>query len=81
MVSGKNICGNVFRICNGMQDKNSDLLFFILIFLLLFYDNRPLRILRGKLTGCDCSIDSFFNKAERDPKLLFFILIFLILFY
>ena len=47
---------------------NPDILFFIIIFLLLFYDNRFLD------SGCGCNV-------QGDSSILFFILIFLILFY
>lgn len=58
---------------NDCREKgNSELLFFILIFLLLFYDNRflthTLHVPLGYETDCDSTI-------------LFFILIFLLLFY
>ena len=49
------------------------LLFFILIFLLLFYDNSALGILSTGKRGI--------NTCGRDDSLLFFILVFLKLFY
>ena len=49
------------------------LLFFILIFLLLFYDNSGIGILRNG--------QRFENTCCRDDSLLFFILVFLKLFY
>ncbi|NMA34994.1 MAG: hypothetical protein GX940_10695 [Clostridiaceae bacterium] len=55
--------------------RNNDctLLFFILVFLLLFYDNSAIGILRrGKYNVNTCS---------KDDSLLFFILVFLKLFY
>jgi hypothetical protein len=55
------------------RHSNCTLLFFILIFLLLFYDNSAIGILkRGKFGVNTCS---------RDDSLLFFILVFLKLFY
>ena len=48
--------------------NNPELLFFILVFLLLFYDDRFLEM-RGR------------HRARGDSSLLFFILIFLLLFY
>jgi hypothetical protein len=51
---------------------NSDILFFILIFLLLFYDDSFLRRFNK---------GNFKSMAKKDPSILFFILIFLILFY
>lgn len=54
-------------------ERNDSLLFFILIFLLLFYDSRPLAM----MNGC------YYPGMERtgDSSILFFILIFLLLFY
>ncbi len=57
----------------GTLSCNSELLFFILIYLLLFYDNRPLLILRGYYDEALC--------CEKNSSALFFILIFLLLFY
>ncbi|HOA55808.1 MAG: hypothetical protein GX385_07745 [Clostridiaceae bacterium] len=55
------------------RNNDCSLLFFILIFLLLFYDNSAIGILRhGK-----CGV----NTCSRDDSLLFFILVFLKLFY
>ncbi len=57
------------------SDSHNDcaLLFFILIFLLLFYDNSAVGILKhGKRSV---------NTCGRDDSLLFFILVFLKLFY
>jgi len=57
------------------EDKcnNSELLFFILIFLMLFYDNRPIGILRRRRPITD--------SCSGNTELLFFILVFLLLFY
>jgi hypothetical protein len=52
--------------------NDSTILFFILIFLLLFYDNSPLN--RPNYTS-----EKYNEKS--DSTILFFILIFLILFY
>jgi len=49
------------------------LLFFILVFLLLFYDNSAVGILKRGEFGV--------NTCSRDDSLLFFILVFLKLFY
>jgi len=49
------------------------LLFFILVFLLLFYDNSAIGILRRGKFGV--------NTCSRNDSLLFFILVFLKLFY
>lgn len=54
-------------------EVNDGILFFILLFLMLFYDNRSIGILGKKHK------DNFNN--SNDCSLLFFILIFLILFY
>ena len=54
------------------KSGNSELLFFILVFLLLFYDDSYLE-LRSKIYG--------YKAAEHDSSILFFILIFLLLFY
>ena len=54
------------------QNNDCELLFFILIFLLLFYDNRPLQYLKGLKVDCN---------YKPDCSILFFILIFLELFY
>lgn len=58
---------------NNCYGGNSEILFFILIFLLLFYDNSPLYRYpySGKTGGYD----------KHDNSILFFILIFLLLFY
>lgn len=48
--------------------NKSNMLFFILIFLLLFYDSRPIGIDR-------------YVKQKNDSSLLFFILVYLELFY
>ena len=55
-----------------VKTRNPDILFFILIFLLLFYDSRPLYVLRGI---------SIPYTQEKDSSILFFILVFLLLFY
>jgi len=49
------------------------ILFFILIFLLLFYDNSAVGILKYGRRGV--------NTCSKDDSLLFFILVFLKLFY
>ena len=56
-------------------DCNNDctLLFFILVFLLLFYDNSAIGILKNGKRSV--------NTCDRDDTLLFFILVFLKLFY
>lgn len=54
------------------KTHNPDILFFILIFLLLFYDSRPLYALREGRLPC---------AQGNDSTLLFFILVFLELFY
>jgi len=77
-----------------MNKNNSELLFFILIFLLLFYDKRPtgcpVRTYLGCFKSCpeNCpylQIQFNFEESEYgakdDSRLLFFILIFLVLFY
>jgi hypothetical protein len=51
-----------------IKKSNSNILFFILVFLLLFYDSRP-------IGGCKHTMD------ECNDSLLFFILVFLKLFY
>ena len=57
----------------GGRTNDCTLLFFILIFLLLFYDNSGLGILStGKRS---------INSCGRNDSLLFFILVFLKLFY
>jgi hypothetical protein len=48
--------------------SNSELLFFILVFLLLFYDDKCIETFRK-------------GRKRGDGSLLFFILIFLLLFY
>jgi hypothetical protein len=53
--------------------SNCTLLFFILVFLLLFYDNSAIGVFT---TGKRCV-----NTCRGDDSLLFFILIFLKLFY
>ncbi len=61
---------------NSPHNSNTNdctLLFFILIFLLLFYDNSGIGILKN---GKRCE-----NTCRRDDSLLFFILVFLKLFY
>jgi predicted nucleic acid-binding Zn ribbon protein len=72
------------QICQEYYNKdkrNSELLYFILIYLLLFYDNCPARFSMRKFPGgryytCSCG-----HKRKHDSKLLFFILIYIILFY
>lgn len=49
------------------------LLFFILVFLLLFYDNSAIGIFKNGKRGV--------NTCNKDDSLLFFILVFLKLFY
>ncbi len=49
------------------------LLFFILVFLLLFYDNSAIGIIKSGKRGV--------NTCGKDDSLLFFILVFLKLFY
>ncbi len=51
---------------------NSEILFFIILFLLLFYDPRPLFGFK-EIPG--------YNLRKNDSSILFFILLFLILFY
>ncbi len=51
---------------------NTELLFFILIFLLLFYDSSPLYSFSPTTCG---------TCYPKDNSILFFILIFLLLFY
>lgn len=57
------------------SDSRNDctLLFFILVFLLLFYDNSAIGIIRSGKRGI--------NTCKKDDSLLFFILVFLKLFY
>ncbi len=55
------------------RTNDCTLLFFILVFLLLFYDNSAIGFLR---TGKHCV-----NTCSSDDSLLFFILVFLKLFY
>lgn len=57
--------------CGGTS--NCTLLFFILVFLLLFYDNSALGFLSTGKRGI--------NTCGHDDTLLFFILVFLKLFY
>ncbi|MBZ4645423.1 MAG: hypothetical protein JG777_912 [Clostridia bacterium] len=52
--------------------KDSTILFFILVFLLLFYDNSPLYRYPSVVGQVE---------VKRDSSILFFILIFLLLFY
>ncbi len=59
------------RRING--DSDCSLLFFILIFLLLFYDNSALGLFTTGKRGV--------NTCKGDDSLLFFILVFLELFY
>lgn len=63
-MSNNEFCG---RTCD------CTLLFFILIFLLLFYDNSAVGIIRNGSRGK--------NTCCKDDTLLFFILVFLKLFY
>ncbi|NLY42764.1 MAG: hypothetical protein GX066_02100 [Clostridiaceae bacterium] len=51
---------------------NSEILFFILVFLLLFYDNSAI---------CGYPYAGAAKGKKRDSSILFFILIFLLLFY
>lgn len=55
------------------KTNDCTLLFFILVFLLLFYDNSALGILSQGKRGL--------NTCSHDDTLLFFILVFLKLFY
>ncbi|MDP4113700.1 MAG: hypothetical protein Q8924_16430 [Bacillota bacterium] len=57
--------------CSGTS--NCTLLFFILVFLLLFYDNSALGFIKTGKRGI--------NTCCHDDTLLFFILVFLKLFY
>lgn len=57
--------------CSGTNDCT--LLFFILVFLLLFYDNSALGFLSKGKRGI--------NTCGKNDSLLFFILVFLKLFY
>lgn len=61
----------------NISEKSEDctILFFILVFLLLFYDSRPLVILRGGTLSDNIDI------YRGDDSILFFILVFLMLFY
>lgn len=63
-MSNNELCG---------RTNNCTLLFFILIFLLLFYDNSGLGILSTGKRGI--------NSCGSNDSLLFFILVFLKLFY
>lgn len=59
---------------NGVNGtSNCTLLFFILVFLLLFYDNSAIAMMSTGRRGI--------NTCKGDDSLLFFILIFLKLFY
>lgn len=55
------------------RGNDCTVLFFILIFLLLFYDNSGIGILQTGKRGI--------NTCSKDDSLLFFILVFLKLFY
>lgn len=55
-------------MCGEINKSNSSILFFILVFLLLFYDSRPIGGIKHTVDG-------------NDDSLLFFILVFLKLFY
>ena len=55
------------------RSNNCTLLFFILVFLLLFYDNSGLWLFKTGKRGI--------NTCRGDDSLLFFILVFLKLFY
>ncbi len=57
------------------SDRHNDctLLFFILVFLLLFYDNSAIGIIKSGKRDV--------NTCRKDDSLLFFILVFLKLFY
>lgn len=57
---------------NTLYKDNNELLFFILVFLLLFYDPSCIGILSGK------PLDGI---RPGDDSILFFILVFLLLFY
>ncbi len=57
---------------DGRENGDSSLLFFILVFLLLFYDPRFLELRRSI---------SLNKSGVRDSKILFFITVFLLLFY
>lgn len=65
-------CKNITRY----GQKDSKLLYFIIVYLLLFYDLRPLLLLTGK-----CDEIYFINDIKPNSISLYFILIFLILFY
>jgi hypothetical protein len=60
---------------NEFSGSHNDctLLFFILVFLLLFYDNSAIGIIKNGKRGV--------NTCNKDDSLLFFILVFLKLFY
>lgn len=66
------------KVCLGMgvhimnNKGNSEMLFFIILFLLLFYDSSFIDKLRGK---------SVIKESKKDSSILFFIIIFLLLFY
>lgn len=57
----------------GSSHNDCTLLFFILVFLLLFYDDSAIGIIK-------CGKRSV-NTCKKDDSLLFFILVFLELFY
>lgn len=65
-----------FKNKERCERKNSELLFFITVYLLLFYDIRPLALLTGKY-----DLKNRIYDIKPDSRSLHFILIFLILFY
>ncbi|HHW30758.1 MAG TPA: hypothetical protein GXX20_03655 [Clostridiaceae bacterium] len=57
------------------KSEDCTILFFILVFLMLFYDTRPLVLLRGG------TLSDNIDLYRGDDTILFFILVFLMLFY
>ncbi|HHW49013.1 MAG TPA: hypothetical protein GXX14_10420 [Clostridiaceae bacterium] len=73
---------------NRANCGNSELLFFILVYLLLFYDSSCIGILAKKryinsllLQGGSLEDLNSLFKREKNDTALFFILVFLLLFY
>ena len=66
---GRKVFGGILMVCPGNCQRDPAILFFILVYLLLFYDNSCLPVLHK------------YHPCDRDPVMLFFILIFLLLFY
>jgi hypothetical protein len=64
--------GNISVDYTYTKKGNAELLFFIILFLLLFYDPRPLFGFK-EISGYDIK--------KNDSSILFFIILFLILFY